>query len=69
MQVELVQASAAPTGEAAQPPPLPAAWDFQPEAAPYQVSFPSGLAALREETALGPESEAAEAGDVARLRG
>ncbi len=48
---------------------MPAAWDFHPEAAPYQVSFPSGLAALREETATRPETESAEDGDAARLRG
>jgi ATP-dependent helicase/nuclease subunit A len=69
MQVELCTAVPPLTGEAAQPPPLPAAWDFHPEAAPYQVIFPSGLAAPREETAIGPETESAEAGDAARLRG
>jgi ATP-dependent helicase/nuclease subunit A len=69
IQVELVQEVAPLTGEAAPPPPLPAAWDFRPEAAPYQVSFPSGLAVPREETALRPEAESSETGDAARLRG
>jgi ATP-dependent exoDNAse (exonuclease V) beta subunit len=48
---------------------LPAAWDFQPEAAPYEVSFPSQLAMRPEETALRPGIESAEDGDGARLRG
>jgi ATP-dependent exoDNAse (exonuclease V) beta subunit len=69
LQVELFTAVPPLTGEAAQPPPLPAAWDFRPEAAPYQVIFPSGLAASREETAIGPETESPETGDAARLRG
>ena len=69
MQVELLTAVQPQTGETAQPPALPAAWDFHPEAAPYQVSFPSGLAAPPEETATRPETESAEDGDAARLRG
>ena len=69
MQVERLTAVQPQTGESAPPPDLPAAWDFHPEAAPFQVSFPSGLAAPREETATVPETELAEAGDAARLRG
>ena len=69
MQVELLTAVPPQTGETARPPALPAAWDFHPEAAPYQVSFPSGLAAPPEETATRPETESAEDGDAARLRG
>jgi ATP-dependent helicase/nuclease subunit A len=69
LQVELCTAVPALTGETAPPPPVPAPWDFYPEAAPYQVSFPSGLALPREDAALRPETESAEAGDAARLRG
>jgi len=69
MHVERLTAVEPHTGETASLPDLPAAWDFSPEAAPYQVSFPSGLAAPREETATLPETELAEAGDAARLRG
>ena len=69
MQVELLTAVQPQTGETASPRELPAAWDFHPEAAPFQVSFPSGLAAPPEETATRPETEAAEDGDAARLRG
>ena len=69
MQVELLTAVQPQTGETASPPALPAAWDFHPEAAPYQVSFPSGLAAPPDETATRPETESADDGDAARLRG
>ncbi len=48
---------------------MPAAWDFHPEAAPYQVSFPSSLAPPPEETATRPATESATEGDTARLRG
>jgi len=69
MHVERLTTVSPQTGESAPPPVLPAAWDFHPEAAPFQVSFPSGLAALREETATLPETESAADGDAARLRG
>jgi ATP-dependent exoDNAse (exonuclease V) beta subunit len=69
MHVERLTAVPPLTGETAPPRELPAAWDFHPEAAPYQVSFPSGLASPREETATLPETELAEDGDAARLRG
>jgi hypothetical protein len=69
MQVERLTAVPPLTGETASPPALRAAWDFSPEAAPFQVSFPSGLAASLKETATLPEIEPAEDGDAARLRG
>jgi ATP-dependent exoDNAse (exonuclease V) beta subunit len=69
MHVELLTAVDPQTGETAPPRELPAAWDFHPEAAPFQVSFPSGLAAHPAETATLPETESAGDGDAARLRG
>jgi ATP-dependent exoDNAse (exonuclease V) beta subunit len=48
---------------------LPAAWDFSPEAAPFEVSFPSSLGPPPDETTAGLETEAAADGDAARLRG
>jgi hypothetical protein len=69
MQVERLTTVSPQTGETVRPPALPAAWDFHPEAAPFQVSFPSGLAAPPEETATLQETESAEDGDAARLRG
>jgi ATP-dependent exoDNAse (exonuclease V) beta subunit len=56
-------------GEIAPSPALPAAWDFFPEAAPYQVIFPSRLAPPPDETAARPETEPAIDGAAARLRG
>ena len=47
MDVELLTAVQPLTGETASSPALPAAWDFSPEAAPFQVSFPSSLAPPR----------------------
>ncbi|MBU4447291.1 MAG: UvrD-helicase domain-containing protein, partial [Proteobacteria bacterium] len=69
MDVELLTAVPPLTGETASPPALPAAWDFSPEAAPFQVSFPSSLSPPPDETATRPETEAAADGDAARLRG
>jgi ATP-dependent exoDNAse (exonuclease V) beta subunit len=69
MHVELLTAAPPLTGETAGPPALPAAWDFSPEAAPFEVSFPSALAAAANETATRPETKAAAEGDAARLRG
>jgi len=69
MDVERLTAVPPLTGQTASPPALPAAWDFAPEAAPFQISFPSGLAVLPDETAARPETEAAPDGDAARLRG
>jgi ATP-dependent exoDNAse (exonuclease V) beta subunit len=69
MHVELLTAVQPQTGESPPPPALPAAWDFHPEAAPYQVSFPSQLATRPEEAAPLRETELAEDGDGARLRG
>jgi ATP-dependent helicase/nuclease subunit A len=68
LQVEHLNAVATWTGEQEAPPELPAAWDFTPEATPYQLSFPSQLAALSEQVPR-HEGERAEAGDAARLRG
>jgi len=69
MDMELVTAIEPQTGETASSPALPAAWDFSPEAAPYQVSFPSSLDPLPDATATQPESAAAADGDTARRRG
>jgi ATP-dependent helicase/nuclease subunit A len=67
--VELLTAVQPQTGEIANPPALPNALDFQPEAAPYEVIFPSRLATPPAEAAALPATEPAEAGDAARLRG
>jgi ATP-dependent exoDNAse (exonuclease V) beta subunit len=69
MDVELLTAVPPLTGQPASPPALPAAWDFSPEAAPFEVSFPSNLSPPPAETASRPESEAGADGDAARLRG
>ncbi|MFA4902904.1 MAG: UvrD-helicase domain-containing protein [Desulfobaccales bacterium] len=69
LQVELVTALPPLAGAPQEPQELPAAWDFHPEAAPYQVSFPSQLATLPFETATHPQAEPPEDGDAARLRG
>jgi ATP-dependent helicase/nuclease subunit A len=68
LQVERLEAVPPLTGMAAQPPALPAPLDFHPEAAPYQVSFPSQLAAPPA-AATPVEPGLAESGDAARLRG
>jgi ATP-dependent helicase/nuclease subunit A len=68
LQVEVVTAATPLTVEAEEPRELPAAWDFSPEAAPYQVSFPSRLAAASEND-LRPEAKGSGEGDAARLRG
>ena len=46
---------------------LPEPWEFQPEPEPYRLQFPSQLAA--EAQAAGPPTGAAEAAEMARLRG
>jgi ATP-dependent helicase/nuclease subunit A len=69
MAVELITEVQSMTGETAPLRELTAAWDFHPEAAPYQVSFPSGLTASPAETATRPETEWAGDSDAARLRG
>ena len=69
LQVELVTVVPPLSAEPQEPQELPAAWDFHPEAAPYQVSFPSQLATPPLETAMHPQAEAPEDGDAARLRG
>jgi ATP-dependent helicase/nuclease subunit A len=68
-QVELVTTVPPLGGEPQEPQELPAAWDFHPEAAPYQVSFPSQLATPPFETATHLRAEPPEDGDAARLRG
>jgi ATP-dependent helicase/nuclease subunit A len=67
LPVELVTKVTPLTGAAATPGDLPLAWDFHPEAAPYEMVFPSRLAELPE-GAERPEAEADES-DAARLRG
>jgi ATP-dependent exoDNAse (exonuclease V) beta subunit len=69
MQVERLTEIQSLAGETAPPRELPAAWDFHPEAAPYQVNFPSQLATPPAETVARPEAGLGEAGDAARLRG
>lgn len=69
LQVELVTAVPPLSGKTEVHQELPKAWDFHPEAAPYQVSFPSQLAAPPFETATHPKAESSEDGDAARLRG
>ncbi|HLD47452.1 MAG TPA: PD-(D/E)XK nuclease family protein, partial [Desulfobaccales bacterium] len=56
-------------GETEPPWDLPAPWDFSPEAAPFEISFPSSLSPSPEEIATRLESEAATDGDAPRLRG
>ncbi|MFA5111799.1 MAG: PD-(D/E)XK nuclease family protein, partial [Desulfobaccales bacterium] len=70
-EMEVERATAAPTiiREAAGPKELPEAWDFQPETAPYEMIFPSRLAAPQTATQRASGAEAAEGGDTARLRG
>jgi ATP-dependent helicase/nuclease subunit A len=69
MQVELVQEVEAQTGGNAQPLPLPPAWDFHPETAPYRMSFPSGLSGSRDDAVSHLEFEFKEDSGAARLRG
>ena len=69
MDVELITEVQSLAGATAPPRELPAAWDFSPEAAPFQVSFPSSLAPPPDATATRPETAAAPDGDAARLRG
>ena len=59
MDVELITEVQSLAGETAPPWDLPAAWDFSPEAAPFEISFPSSLSPPPEETATRLESEAA----------
>jgi len=68
LQVEHLDAVAPCTGAPEAPQELPAAWDFALEAAPYQLSFPSQLAAVTKETSR-HQDMGSEAGDAARLRG
>jgi len=68
IQVELVTAVQPLPGKTEESRELPAAWDFHPEASPYQVIFPSQLATVQER-ATHREAESPEAGDAARLRG
>jgi ATP-dependent exoDNAse (exonuclease V) beta subunit len=68
MQIELLTAVQPLPGKTEESRKLPAAWDFQPEASPYQVIFPSQLAAVQER-ATHLEAESPEDGDPARLRG
>jgi ATP-dependent helicase/nuclease subunit A len=69
LQVERLEAVPPLTGQAAASPALPAAWDFHPEAAPYQVSFPSRVATPPEEKVTSFEALSPQEGDAARLRG
>ncbi len=69
LHVELLTEVQPLTGETAPPRELPTPWDFHPEAAPYQVSFPSRLAVPPVETAPRAEAEPSPDGDAARLRG
>jgi ATP-dependent helicase/nuclease subunit A len=69
VKVGLVTAVPPPTGQTAEPPELPVAWGFHPEAAPYQVSFPSGLAAAPAERGPHLAVTAAPDDEAARLRG
>jgi ATP-dependent helicase/nuclease subunit A len=68
MQVERVTVVQAWPGKTAASRELPPVWDFHPEASPYQVIFPSQLAAPPAETAPRPETGWAD-GEAARLRG
>jgi ATP-dependent helicase/nuclease subunit A len=69
LEVKLVTAVEPLTGETGECRDLPAAWDFHPESAPYQVSFPSQAAKPPEETSSHREAALPEDGDVPRLRG
>jgi ATP-dependent exoDNAse (exonuclease V) beta subunit len=69
MDVELITEVQSLAGETAPPRELPAAWDFAPEAAPFEICFPSSLSPSPYETITRPESDAATDGDAARLRG
>ncbi len=66
VQVELVTAVQPLTGATETPRELPPAWDFHPEAVPYEMVFPSRLAEPPAEAGRRPE---ADEGDAARLRG
>jgi ATP-dependent exoDNAse (exonuclease V) beta subunit len=69
LQVELLTAVPPLSGEAETLQELPGVWDFHPEAAPYQVHFPSQLAAPPVAAASRQQAESPEDGDTARLRG
>ncbi len=69
MDVERVTEVQSLTGETGPLRELLPAWDFSPEAAPFQVSFPSSLAPDPDATAARPETEAGTDGDAARARG
>jgi ATP-dependent exoDNAse (exonuclease V) beta subunit len=69
MDLELITEVESLAGETAPPRELPAAWDFSPEVAPFELSFPSALAASPPEAAIRPETEAAADSAAARLRG
>jgi ATP-dependent helicase/nuclease subunit A len=69
LQVKLLTAVPPMSGEPQEPQELPKACHFHPEAAPYQVSFPSQLATPSLETATHPQAEPPEDGNEARLRG
>ena len=59
MDVELITEVQTLAGETAPPGDLPAAWDFSPEAAPFEISFPSSLSPPPEEIATRLETETA----------
>jgi ATP-dependent helicase/nuclease subunit A len=68
LQVELVTSVRPLTSKAEERRELPAPWNFHPEAAPYQVRFPSQLATpLKQARHL--EAGLPEDGDAARIRG
>ncbi|HZE22140.1 MAG TPA: PD-(D/E)XK nuclease family protein, partial [Desulfobaccales bacterium] len=69
MEVEHITAVKPFRGEFERPAELPAAWGFSPDAAPYEVSFPSSLAASPAAAVPRPETAEAEAGEAARFRG
>jgi ATP-dependent helicase/nuclease subunit A len=69
LQMELVTAVPPLSSKPQEPQELPAAWDFQPEAAPYQVSLPSQLAMPPMGMDTHHLDESSEAGNAARLRG
>jgi ATP-dependent exoDNAse (exonuclease V) beta subunit len=62
-EVQSLASATAPSRE------LPAAWDFSPEVAPFEISFPSRLSSPPDETVTRPETAAPANGDAARLRG
>jgi len=68
IQVELFTEVSPLTGRGEALGELPPAWEFQREASPYQMIFPSQLAAVRER-ATPLEADSPEKGHWARLRG